>query len=107
VDPALTAADTFHDLNLDTTGFHLGVHAGQTDRAGLVLPEPGTYLADCSVPGHREARMEIEVTDGQAGVAPRGTPTGPIATDGPGPQSNPEVEASSCSRSGSWEGSRS
>jgi apolipoprotein N-acyltransferase len=62
VNLALTATDTFHDLNVDTTGFHLGVHANETARAGLLLTEPGTYLAYCSVPGHREAGMEIPIT---------------------------------------------
>jgi apolipoprotein N-acyltransferase len=61
VNLALTATDAFHDLNIETTGFHLGVHAGQTDRAGLLWTEPGTYLAYCSVPGHREAGMEMHV----------------------------------------------
>jgi plastocyanin len=62
VNLALTATDTFHDLNIDTTGFHLGFQAGQTARGGLLLTEPGTYLAYCSVPGHREAGMEIHIT---------------------------------------------
>jgi apolipoprotein N-acyltransferase len=62
VNLALTATDTFHDLNIDTTGFHLGVHPGQTARGGLLLTEPGTYLAYCSVAGHREAGMEIHIT---------------------------------------------
>jgi apolipoprotein N-acyltransferase len=62
VNLALTATDTFHDLNVDTAGFHLGVHAGQTARAGLLLNEPGPYVAFCSVPGHREAGMEIHIT---------------------------------------------
>jgi apolipoprotein N-acyltransferase len=62
VNLALTATDTFHDLNIETTGFHLGVHAGQTDRGGLLLTEPGTYIAYCSVPGHREPGMEIHIT---------------------------------------------
>jgi apolipoprotein N-acyltransferase len=62
VNLALTATDTFHDLNIDTSGLHLGAHADQTARGGLLLTEPGTYLAYCSVPGHREAGMELRIT---------------------------------------------
>lgn len=64
VNVALTSADVMHDLVVDELGFHLGAERGETAVGGLVFPEPGTYLAYCSVPGHREAGMQLEFVVG-------------------------------------------
>jgi heme/copper-type cytochrome/quinol oxidase subunit 2 len=64
VNVALTSADTLHDLVVDKIGFHLAADRGKTVIGGLegfLFGEPGTYVGYCSVPGHREAGMEIEI----------------------------------------------
>jgi nitrite reductase (NO-forming) len=61
---ALTSADMQHDLVMDKIGFHLAAERGQTVIGGLEgirFGNPGTYVGYCSVPGHREAGMEIEI----------------------------------------------
>lgn len=60
----LASQDTFHDLVIDEVDFHLGAERGETATGGLDGLEPGTYVAYCSVPGHREAGMELEVVVG-------------------------------------------
>lgn len=61
---ALTSEDVLHDLVIDELDFHLSAEADETAVGGLHVTEPGTYLAYCSVPGHRDAGMELEVTVG-------------------------------------------
>lgn len=61
VNVALTSVDTLHDLTVDEIDFHVTADAGETVVGGLVLDRPGTYVGYCSVPGHREAGMEIEI----------------------------------------------
>jgi uncharacterized cupredoxin-like copper-binding protein len=64
VNLALTSEDTLHDLNVDEVGFHVVAGRGSTSVGGIEFTEPGTYVAYCSVPGHREAGMELELTVG-------------------------------------------
>jgi plastocyanin len=64
VNIALTSADVLHDLVVDEIGFHLAADRGETVIGGLTVRSfgvPGTYIGYCSVPGHREAGMEIEI----------------------------------------------
>jgi plastocyanin len=64
VNVALTSVDMPHDLVVDEIGFHLVADRGETVVGGLDGPlfgESGTYVAYCSVPGHREAGMELEI----------------------------------------------
>lgn len=58
---ALRSGDIAHDLTLDETGFHLHADGGDTDTAVLRIDTPGTYTAYCSIPGHREAGMEVTI----------------------------------------------
>jgi plastocyanin len=64
VNLALTSTDAFHDLVVDEIDFHLAADRDDTAVGGLVFDEPGTYVAYCSVPGHREAGMELELVVG-------------------------------------------
>ena len=64
VNVALTSTDIFHDLVVDEIGFHLGADSDKTAVGGLVFDEPGSYVAYCSVPGHRDAGMELEFVVG-------------------------------------------
>lgn len=61
VNVALTAADILHDLVVDEVDFHLAADRDETVIGGLLLDEPGTYVGFCSVEGHREAGMELEI----------------------------------------------
>jgi uncharacterized cupredoxin-like copper-binding protein len=64
VNVALTSTDIFHDLVVDEIDFHLGADRDETAVGGLMFEDPGTYIAYCSVPGHREAGMELEIIVG-------------------------------------------
>lgn len=51
-----------HDLTLEGEhGTIVAASGGDADVATVEL-EPGTYLAYCAVPGHREAGMEFDLT---------------------------------------------
>jgi nitrite reductase (NO-forming) len=60
VNVALTSTDILHDLVVDELDFHLAADRNETAIGGLVFTEPGTYMGYCSVPGHRDAGMELE-----------------------------------------------
>lgn len=62
VNVVLTSEDTTHDLTVDEAHFHLAADRGETTTGGLVFDEPGTYTGYCTVPGHRGAGMELEIT---------------------------------------------
>ncbi len=49
----------FHDLTLDDPALHVNVDPGEEVVTGLVIDEPGTYEAVCTVPGHTEAGMVL------------------------------------------------
>ncbi len=44
---------------------HIVADQGETAVGGAVFGHPGTYVAYCTVPGHREAGMELPITVGQ------------------------------------------
>jgi uncharacterized cupredoxin-like copper-binding protein len=52
------------DFVVDEVDFHLAADRDETAVAGLVFDAPGTYVAYCSVPGHRDAGMELEISVG-------------------------------------------
>ena len=51
----------FHDLTLDEPALHVNVDPGEEALTGLVIDEPGTYEAVCTVPGHEEAGMVLVI----------------------------------------------
>jgi plastocyanin len=61
VNVALTSADILHDLVVDESDFHLAADRDETVIGGLVFDEPGSYVGYCSVEGHRDAGMELEI----------------------------------------------
>lgn len=62
VNIVLTSEDIVHDLTVEEVDFHLAADGGETTTGGLVFDEPGDYTGYCTVPGHREAGMELEIT---------------------------------------------
>ena len=53
--------ETLHDFTLQEADVHLNVEPGDTGTTSLTIDKPGTYEAECTVPGHAEAGMTIEV----------------------------------------------
>jgi plastocyanin len=51
----------FHDLTLDEPALHVNVDPGETEITGLVIDEPGTYEATCTVDGHADAGMLLTI----------------------------------------------
>ncbi len=47
----------FHDLSIAELDFMLDANAGQQVAGSLVVEQPGTYVFECSVPGHANAGM--------------------------------------------------
>lgn len=64
VNISLTSVDTLHDLIVDEVDFHLAADHGDTSAGGLLIDEPGSYVGYCSVPGHRDAGMELQISVG-------------------------------------------
>lgn len=64
VNVALTSTDVLHDLTIDEVDFHLVADEAETAVGGVVFEQPGTYVAYCTVPGHRDAGMELPITVG-------------------------------------------
>lgn len=64
VNLALSSSDTLHDLTIDEIGFHVAADAGQTATGAVTFERAGTYVAYCSVPGHRDAGMEFLISVG-------------------------------------------
>lgn len=61
VNIVLSSSDIEHDFTIDEAGFQVTAGGGKTAEAGLVIDQPGTYTAYCSLPGHQAAGMEIPV----------------------------------------------
>lgn len=51
----------FHDLTLDEPALHVNVDPGETEITSLVIDEPGTYEATCTVEGHADAGMVLTI----------------------------------------------
>lgn len=53
--------ETLHDFTLDAAGVHVNVEPQQSVTTSLTLDEPGSYQAVCTVPGHEEAGMVVDL----------------------------------------------
>ena len=54
--------ETLHDFTLEEADVHVNVAPGETKTTSVTINEPGTYEATCTVAGHAEAGMTIDVT---------------------------------------------
>ena len=50
-----------HDFTLEVADIHVNVEPGESQTTALTIDEPGTYEAVCTVDGHAEAGMTVEV----------------------------------------------
>ena len=53
--------ETLHDFTLEAADVHVNVEPGESETTALTIAEPGHYEAECTVPGHAEAGMTIDV----------------------------------------------
>ena len=53
--------DALHDFTLEVADVHANVEPGESVTTSVTVDEPGTYEALCTVAGHAEAGMTIEV----------------------------------------------
>lgn len=51
----------FHDLSVPELDLHLEAEPGETSATAVDVPEAGTYVFTCTVPGHAAAGMRGEV----------------------------------------------
>lgn len=54
--------ETLHDFSLEEADVHMDIEPGASETTSLTIDEPGTYLAICTVAGHEDAGMTIDVT---------------------------------------------
>ena len=52
---------TLHDFTLEEADVHVNVKPGESKSTSLTINEPGTYKAKCTVAGHEEAGMTLDV----------------------------------------------
>jgi heme/copper-type cytochrome/quinol oxidase subunit 2 len=53
----INTGSLLHDLTIPELGFRIVASAGQRATGGLVPDRPGTYVFECSLPGHAQAGM--------------------------------------------------
>lgn len=53
--------EALHDFTLEAADVHINVEPGQSKTAAVTVDEPGRYEAKCTVAGHAEAGMTIDV----------------------------------------------
>ena len=53
--------ETLHDFTVEAADVHVNVEPGQSTTTAVTIDEPGTYEAKCTVEGHAEAGMTIEI----------------------------------------------
>ena len=53
--------ETLHDFTLEAADVHVNVEPGETRTTSFTIDEPGQYEAKCTVEGHAEAGMTIDV----------------------------------------------
>lgn len=53
--------ETLHDFTLEQADVHANVEPGESVTTSVTIDEPGTYQAVCTVAGHEEAGMTIEI----------------------------------------------
>jgi uncharacterized cupredoxin-like copper-binding protein len=51
-----------HDFTLEEAGVHVNLAPGQSLTTSVSVPEAGKYEALCTIAGHADAGMKIEVT---------------------------------------------
>jgi uncharacterized cupredoxin-like copper-binding protein len=56
------AGETEHDFTFEEADVHVNVDPGTSATTAVTVDEPGVYKAFCSVPGHADAGMVVEVT---------------------------------------------
>jgi heme/copper-type cytochrome/quinol oxidase subunit 2 len=61
VNVVLSSSDIEHDFTIDEADFQVMAGGGKTAETGLLIDQPGTSTAYCSIPGHQAAGMEIPV----------------------------------------------
>lgn len=54
--------EALHDFTLEEADVHLNVEPGKEATTSVKLAEPGEYQAICTVPGHADAGMVVDVT---------------------------------------------
>ena len=54
--------EALHDFTLEEADVHANVEPGDEVTTAVTVDEPGTYTAICTVAGHADAGMEVEVT---------------------------------------------
>lgn len=54
--------EALHDFTLEEAGIHVNVEPGDTKVTSVALDAPGEYEVVCTVPGHADAGMVIDVT---------------------------------------------
>lgn len=57
----INEGETLHDFTLDAVAVHVNVEPGATKTTSFTIDEPGRYEAKCTVAGHAEAGMTIDV----------------------------------------------
>ena len=58
----INEGETVHDFTLEAADLHVNIEPGETLTTSFTLDEPGTYEAKCTVAGHADAGMTIDVT---------------------------------------------
>lgn len=53
--------EALHDFTLEAADVHANVEPGESVTTSVTIDEPGTYQAVCTVAGHEEAGMTVEV----------------------------------------------
>ena len=53
--------EALHDFTVEEAGLHVNVDPGQSVTTGLTIDDPGTYRAVCTVPGHEDAGMVVDL----------------------------------------------
>jgi uncharacterized cupredoxin-like copper-binding protein len=54
--------ESLHDFTLEEAGVHVNVEPGDSVTSAVTVDEPGTYQAVCTVAGHEEAGMVVDIT---------------------------------------------
>ena len=59
--PVVNKDETSHDFTLEAAGIHVNVQPGETKTTAVTVAKPGHNEAECTVAGHAEAGMTIDV----------------------------------------------
>ncbi len=54
--------ETLHDFTLEEADVHVNVEPGSEVETAVTIDEPGSYKAICTVAGHEDAGMVVDVT---------------------------------------------